>query len=76
MLQYFGYVVAHSNIGPCLPLGAGTEGQRGLDGGRVCVCVCECAGDDDTSVGSNLGANKNYTLPYKQAKEVKMREEL
>jgi len=52
--------------------------DRGAEGfgGCACVCVCVCAGDDDTSVGSNLGANKNYTLPYKQAKEVKMREEL
>lgn len=24
--------------------------------------------DDDISVGSNLGANKNYTLPYKRAR--------
>jgi len=27
MLQYFGYVVAHSNIGPHMPLGAGGGGR-------------------------------------------------
>lgn len=38
---------------------------KGEIGGRSFMRRCL---DDDISVGSNLGANKNYTLPYKRAR--------
>lgn len=40
-------------------------GGAGAGAGTVCY---DDDDDDDSSLGNNLGANKNYTLPYKQAR--------
>lgn len=60
------FYVAIFRFSACTQQWAGGGGARaGAGAGTVCY---DDDDDDDSSLGNNLGANKNYTLPYKQAR--------